>query len=550
MIAKETIRNVGLVGVGRWGKNLARNLNDLEVLHTICDTNESTHDTFQEQFPKVHMTTNFKTILENPLITSLFIAAPAIQHYTLAKQALLENKDVYVEKPLCLETSEAKELIKLAKDRGLILMVGHLLQYHPCIVKVQELVRNGVLGQLQYIASHRLSRGPIRSEENALWNFAPHDVSVILSLCADKLPQMVQSTGGDYTTKNVADISMTNMRFEGGTRAHIFVSWLHPFKEQKLVVVGSSGSIVFDDTKPWEEKLTLTHNAISWLPGNIPHLNSSDAMKVEVPQDEPLKAECLHFLECCEKRITPKTDGQEGLRVQQVLQAAQSSMDDNGAAKNPAQQTDTFAHPTAVIDRGCQIGAGTKIWHFSHVMERAKIGERCNIGQNVVVSPEVVLGNNVKVQNNVTLYTGVVCENDVFLGPSMVFTNIINPRSEVGRRDKYQSTLVRRGATIGANATIICGHELGEYCFIGSGSVVTQSVKPYALVVGNPGRQIGWMSRYGEKLSLPLRAPAGQALYAKCPGTGEKYVLQNDTLDLCTEKEETKPEPTTLLHRL
>lgn len=181
-----------------------------------------------------------------------------------------------------------------------------------------------------------------------------------------------------------------------------------------------------------------------------------------------------------------------------------------------------FAHETAVIDEGCTIGGGTKIWHFSHIMKDSVIGEKCNIGQNVVVSPGVILGNNVKVQNNVSIYTGVICEDDVFLGPSMVFTNIINPRSAVVRRDLYVRTMVRRGASIGANATIICGNEIGEYSLIGAGAVITKNVKPFALVVGNPGRQTGWVSEYGHKLSFNSD---GVAL---CPESGQKYKLSGE----------------------
>lgn len=180
-----------------------------------------------------------------------------------------------------------------------------------------------------------------------------------------------------------------------------------------------------------------------------------------------------------------------------------------------------FAHETAVVDDGCSIGEGTKIWHFSHIMPNCTIGEKCNIGQNVVISPEVVLGKNVKVQNNVSIYTGVVCEDDVFLGPSMVFTNIINPRSAVIRRDQYVKTVVKKGATIGANATIVCGHDIGEYAFIGAGAVITKEVLPYALVVGNPARQIGWMSEYGHRLEFN---DAGMAV---CPESGVNYELKD-----------------------
>ena len=183
-----------------------------------------------------------------------------------------------------------------------------------------------------------------------------------------------------------------------------------------------------------------------------------------------------------------------------------------------------FVHESSYVDDGCEIGDGTKIWHFCHIMSDCKIGKACNIGQNVVVSPGVVLGNNVKIQNNVSIYTGVECEDDVFLGPSMVFTNITNPRSSVNRRGQYTKTIVKRGASIGANATIVCGHNIGRYAFIGAGAVVTKDVPDYALVVGNPAKQVGWMSAYGHRLKFDKEGKAA------CPESGEKYILENNTV--------------------
>jgi UDP-2-acetamido-3-amino-2,3-dideoxy-glucuronate N-acetyltransferase len=197
-----------------------------------------------------------------------------------------------------------------------------------------------------------------------------------------------------------------------------------------------------------------------------------------------------------------------------------------------------FAHGTAVIDEGCQIGKGTKIWHFTHIMKGCKIGENCNLGQNVVVSPEVILGKNVKVQNNVSIYTGVICEDDVFLGPSMVFTNVVNPRSHILRRDQYQTTLVRRGASIGANATIVCGHEIGEFAFIGAGAVVTKDVPAYALIIGNPGRQAGWISEYGHRLHFNSDG------IAVCPESGFRYELSEGKVIRKTETEHEKGDQT------
>jgi UDP-2-acetamido-3-amino-2,3-dideoxy-glucuronate N-acetyltransferase len=185
---------------------------------------------------------------------------------------------------------------------------------------------------------------------------------------------------------------------------------------------------------------------------------------------------------------------------------------------------DFFAHETAIIDPGCQIANGTKIWHFSHIMSNCKIGENCNIGQNVVISPEVILGRNVKIQNNVSVYTGVICEDDVFLGPSMVFTNVINPRSHVNRKSEYAKTIVRKGASIGANATIVCGNEIGQFALIGAGAVVTKEVKPYALVMGNPAKQTGWVSEYGNKLKFNEKG------LAVCPESHQEYLLKENVV--------------------
>lgn len=538
---KKFARNLALVGVGYWGKNLARNFFALGALHTICESNQLLWEHNLTSYPGVKLVKSLAEALSNPEIKAVAIAAPAFVHYELAKQALLAGKDVYVEKPLCLDSGQAEELVALAESKGLILMVGHLLQYHPCVRHLQELIGRGELGKLQYIVSNRLNLGSYRTEENALWNFAPHDVSVILSLCGHQLPHKVRCVGASYLSEGVADTSMTLLNFDGDVRAHIFVSWLNPFKEQKLSVVGSSGMAVFDDTKPWGEKLLIYRNHVTWTHGKIPVAPAKvTPEKADPAQQEPLKEECIHFLTCCEQRINPLTDGHEGLRVLKVLQAAQASLDLDGEALNPVEQhhmslskKSYHVHPTAIVDAGAEIGQNVQVWHYSHISGEVKIGANCKIGQNVYIAPKVVLGQNVKVQNNVSLYSGVVCEDDVFLGPSMVFTNILNPRSEIVRRNQYVPTYVRKGATVGANATIICGVELGAYCFIGAGAVVTKSVKPFALIVGNPGKQVGWMSRFGERLELPLSADSKE-LSAKCPSTGEIYILRGDTLSLMT----------------
>ncbi len=532
-------RSLALIGAGHWGKNLARNFDALGALHTICEASPELLGSLKGQYPEVKLTSDYEAVLRDPSITKVVIAAPAALHYELGKQALLAGKDLYVEKPLCLDSAHGEELIRLAHDRHLILMVGHLLQYHPCLRRMQELLISGEMGKLQYIVSNRLNLGKIRKEENALWSFAPHDISVILSLCGHRLPEQVRCVGQAYLSKDVVDTSLTMMRFGEDVMAHVYVSWMNPFKEQKLTVIGSTAMAVFDDTKPWEDKLVLYRNHLSWTDGNTPTPTNAPAEKVVVPQSEPLKNECEHFLTCCETRARPRTDGHEALRVLKVLQAAQASLNEDGTNKDPSSKrlqglatSDYYAHPTAIVDPDARIGSGVKIWHFSHIMNGTHIGDNCKIGQNVVVSPGVTLGRNVKVQNNVSIYSGVVCEDDVFLGPSCVFTNVINPRSAVSRRDEYLPTPVRKGVTIGANATIVCGHELGEHCFIGAGAVVTKDVKPFALMVGNPARQMGWMSRFGEKLDIPTSLPAGEKRMITCSETGDLYCLNGNRLSL------------------
>jgi UDP-2-acetamido-3-amino-2,3-dideoxy-glucuronate N-acetyltransferase len=430
-------------------------------------------------------------LLNDGDIRAVAIATPAVQHYEMVRKALLRDKDVYVEKPLSLRPSEGHELSKLAEDRGLILMVGHILEYHPAISELKRLIANGELGKIQYIYSSRLNLGKLRTEENILWSFAPHDISAICSLLGE-WPTHVSSHGQSFLSPNVFDTTMTTCEFKSGVQAHIFVSWLHPFKEQKLAVIADRQMAVFDDVEP-QRKLVLYSHRIDWR-DRLPVAHKDEGHVVEIEKGEPLRLECEHFLESVQDRTRPRTDGRNGSQVLEVLEACERSVRDNGRRVALSEvRPKYYSHPTAVIDQPCKIGDGTKIWHFSHVMANSKIGKECNIGQNVVVSPGVVVGDRVKIQNNVSLYTGVELEDEVFCGPSMVFTNVINPRSHIVRRDEYKRTLVKRGATLGANSTIVCGITIGEYAFIGAGAVVTHDVPPYALMLGVPARQVGYM---------------------------------------------------------
>lgn len=524
-------KNIAIIGTGYWGKNLVRNFFNLGALHTICDTNPEAIKSFLHKYKGIRGVTAFSDILVSPEIKGVAISTPAVTHATLAREALLAGKDVYVEKPLCLSEEEGAELNRLARESGRILMVGHLLWYHPVVLKLKELVDRGELGRIRYIYSNRLNLGKLRREENVLWSFAPHDISVILGLTGE-MPESVRTQGGNFLHQKIADTTVTLLNFASGIRAHIFVSWLHPFKEQKLVVVGEKQMAVFDDTAPWDEKLILYPHTIDWME-NIPVAHRAEGHKIVVEQDEPLRAECAHFLDCMASRQTPRTDGEEGLRVLRILNASQASLEqekkiviEGNAVSGRIGWT---AHETAIIDDDVEIGEGTRIWHFSHIISGSSIGRNCNIGQNVVVGPNAIVGNNCKIQNNVSVYEGVILEDDVFCGPSMVFTNVYNPRCEFPRKNEYRKTIVRQGATIGANATIVGGVTIGRYAFVGAGAVVNRDVPDFALVVGNPARQIGWMSRFGEQMPLPLE---GKGQY-QCLHTGDRYKLDNGKVILC-----------------
>lgn len=520
---------VAVIGTGYWGKNLVRVHHRLGALKLICDKDETALARFRELYPEVEVCLAANDLFVRNDLQAIVIATPAETHFALAQEALLAGKHVYVEKPLALDPTEAEALIALAEERDLVLMVGHLLQYHPVFVELKRLARAGDLGRINYMYSHRLNLGKIRREENILWSFAPHDISMILAL-AGETPEKVLATGGYYLHSRIADVTTTHLEFASGLRAHIFVSWLHPFKVQQLVVVGDRKMAVFDDTRPWADKLLLYPHEIKWQ-DNLPVPARAEPERPDIPESEPLLSECENFLACVSEGKAPITDGREGLRVLRVLHAAQRSLDrqrtegDHAvtlrSCVTAAEDTQAyFVHESAVVDENVSIGEGTRVWHFSHILGGSVIGRNCNIGQNVVVGPDVTIGRGCKIQNNVSVYKGVTLEDEVFCGPSLVFTNVFNPRAHIRRMGVLRPTLVRKGATLGANATIVCGVTIGRYAFVGAGAVVTRNVLDHALVAGNPARRIGWVCECGEKLPEDLSCPVCGAQYRQGEATG------------------------------
>jgi predicted dehydrogenase/acetyltransferase-like isoleucine patch superfamily enzyme len=527
---------IAVIGCGYWGKNLVRDFAALGALEAIVEANPLTRAALTEQYRVRALT--LEEALEDGTIDGFVIAAPAAAHHGLASQALENGKHVYVEKPLALSVRDGKELVQLAARMNRTLMVGHLLQYHPAFVALKSFVASGAIGRVRYIYSNRLSYGILRREEDVLWSFAPHDISMILGLVNEE-PHVVNGFGAPMLHSQIADSCQIQMSFPSGVQAHVYCSWLHPFKEQRLVVVGERGMAVFEDSaKNPADKLKHYAHTIEWSNGAPRAVKAAEENGVSIPFEpaNPLKDECQHFLDCVGNGQAPRTDGAEGLRVLSVLERAAAAMGGQaGPEHRSSPQTapshvhpgaklgsGVVVHPSAYVDGNVRIGAGSKVWHFSHLLGDVSIGANCNIGQNVVIGPKVSVGDNVKIQNNVSVYEGVILEDGVFCGPSCVFTNVNNPRAEIARKSEYRKTIVRKGASIGANATIVCGHELGQYCFIAAGAVVARDVPAFALMAGVPARRIGWMSHAGVKLGIELA----------CPETGRRYrEVGPDTLE-------------------
>lgn len=318
---------IAVIGCGYWGKNLVRNFAQLRVLSVICDEDEKILNAQATLYPQVRATTRFVEVLEDPAVHGIVIATPAAMHYEEAQAALQAGKHVFVEKPLSLQHDQGAELVELSRKTGLTLMVGHILEYHPAVTLLKDLILRKELGRILYIYSNRLNLGKVRQVENILWSFAPHDIAVICSVIG-AAPVSVQATGGTYLQSGVHDVTVTDLEFNGGVRAHIFVSWLHPYKEQKLVVVGDRKMAVFDDMAR-EGKLKIYDKGIEWKAGlPVPRQTAETTLFFE--ETEPLRLECEQFVSCIQNGVRPVTDGESALRVLTVLQASQLSLDRGG----------------------------------------------------------------------------------------------------------------------------------------------------------------------------------------------------------------------------
>jgi len=507
-------KRICVIGAGRWGKNHIRILYELDCLAAIVEAKVDVLAELKKKYPSVKAFAAIEDAI-NKDFDGFIVATPAETHFEIAKLIINHKKHILVEKPLTLKVSEARYLKELAEKNGVNLMVGHLLLFHPAICKIKELIEKGKIGRLQYIYSNRLNLGTVRTEENILWSFAPHDIS-IFQYFIGSLPIEVISRGGSFLQPRIHDSSMTILTYPNNIVGHIFVNWLHPFKEHRMVVVGSKGMFSYEDSSN-DKNILFYEKGIDWIHGE-PIKRDGPTENILYDKAMPLTEELKYFIKHTNGESIKKANAQSGVEVLEVLEKASESLvaGANSTILNSSPlNSNIFVHSTAELDKGSTIGKGTKIWHFSHILSGSRIGENCNIGQNVVIGPDVTIGQQCRIQNNVSVYKGVTLEDGVFCGPSIVFTNIYNPRAKIHKMDQVRSTLVKKGATIGANATIVCGKTIGCCAFVGAGAVVTKDIPDYALVVGNPAKQIGWVCECGEKLDDNLKCKECSKKYEK-----------------------------------
>ena len=516
-------KKVCVVGAGRWGGNHVRTLAKLGFLGGIVDSDGAKFASIAEPYPDAKTFTNLDDAIRDNF-DAFTVATPAETHFEIAKRIIEAGKPVLVEKPVTLTAADARRLKQLAEDNNVNLMVGHVLLFHPAIRKIRELIQADKIGKLQYLYSNRLNLGTVRTEENILWSFAPHDIS-IFQYFVGNMPVEVVSRGGAFVQPHLHHSTMTVITYPDNIVGHIFVSWLHPFKEHRLVVIGSKGMLSFEDSSD-DKDILFYEKGIDWIKGN-PVKRDGATEVIEYDRSMPLTEELKYFVQRLDGLPIEISDGQNGVEVLEILEWASRSLrsETETAPKPEAGEKSWFAHKSSFVDKDVEIGEGTKIWHFSHVQPGAIIGKSCVLGQNVNIGNNVKIGNFVKIQNNVSIYEGVELEDYVFCGPSMVFTNILDPRCKYPQRGTgfYKKTLVKEGASMGANCTIVCGNTLGRHCFIAAGAVVTKDVPDYALMAGVPARQKGWVCECGEIL------PQFEAKVT-CPKCHFNYKLKQEVM--------------------
>ena len=498
-----------VVGAGRWGRNHIRTLGELRSLAGVVETDEKARAEIAEAYPDIDVFEDLEAALSADF-DGFVVASPAETHAPLARRILEAGKPVLVEKPLSLDVRSAVELAELARERNVPLMVGHLMLFHPAIRRLAELVRAGKIGKLQYLYSNRLNLGTVRTEENILWSFAPHDISIFQYLIGRE-PAEVMSRGGAFVQSHLHDSTLTILRYPDNVIGHVFVSWLHPYKEHRLVLIGSKGMLSFEDTSE-EKSLLFYEKGIDWVEG-APIKRDGPTEVIPYERKQPLEEELRAFCRSVEGAPVELAGPENAIEVLRILERATASLLTEPDVDASPERRDVFVHPSSEVDPSAHVGAGTKIWHYSNVQREARIGRECSLGQNVNIGPRVRVGDHVKIQNNVSVYEGVELEDYVFCGPSMTFTNVLTPRAKYPAGGRYVPTRICEGATLGANCTIVCGTSVGRHAFVAAGAVVSRDVPDHARMLGVPARQQGWACECGA--TLPA-ADAGQATCERC----------------------------------
>lgn len=507
---------IALLGFGRWGRNHASTLHKMGCLGLIIDSNPDSQAAARAAYPEVEIA-GIRDAALRPDIAGVVLATPVETHGPLARFFLSARKPVLVEKPLTLTLEEGEEIVGLSVRRNVLLQVGHVLEYHPARKEVERLIEEGQLGRLLSARMVRTNLGTIRDVEDILFSFAPHDIAFALRL-GRSAPTRVTAAGFDLLGHGVSDTASLTLEFDTPEPfvAHIDVSWLEPTKEHRSILVGTQGMLEWNDTAG-QKKLVLYRTPPAVGGKGTPQRKLEEKIEIPTLAGEPLEGELRDFLEAIKAGCKPRADAESGLNVLRILYAAEMSMKERRTVNMSEVKTKPFVHPTAIVDEGAHVGEGSKIWHFSHVMPGAKIGKDVVVGQNCYVAAKAEIGDGCRLQNNISVYDLVILEEDVFVGPSAVFTNVRNPRAFVSRKDEYAVTRIKKGATLGANSTVVCGSTVNEYAFIAAGSVVSKDIPAYALAIGVPARVVGFVCRCGDKLSFH---EDGNATCTRC---GLKY---------------------------
>ncbi|XP_074661235.1 uncharacterized protein LOC141913916 [Tubulanus polymorphus] len=548
---------IGVIGCGYCGKNHVRVLIERGSLAGVCDGDVATVASFRRTHPGVAVY-SLDEMLADDSVDAVVIATPDRSHYDLAEQALRAGKHVLVEKPMTLSYAQARRLVRRADSRRLLVTTGHQMLHHNAVQAMLRSISSGAIGDVTTVRTYWYRSD---TTDRVDWRMEPHDIDVILAVAGGRMPLRLRAVG--QTTRGLSQEVDIRMEFGDGTglKTTSTMIWDYPVKGHKIVVNGKAGAFVFDDGQPWSKKLKFYPtdsdvDAVRFSLTGTPDA-SDGGFFVPCCVEEPLKSEHSAFA----KAIVSYGDGSTescapddlGIDVLCLLELAHESLESDGSWRlideylNRAQfdegnfdnvtcyerrdvfrhrvrvqdlrmesKHDYFVHETSVLEPGCKIGSGTKIWLYSQVRSGAVIGPDCQLGQNVYIDAGVTIGRGCKLQNNVSVCRYVTLADGVFCGPSCTFTNNRHPRAE--KRDwKPESTVVERGATIGANATVVCGVRIGRYAMIGAGAVVTKDVKAYALVYGNPAVQRGWVNEKCDKLSTDL----------VCPRTGRRFVVDD-----------------------